>query len=64
MEKIIYNAIRCKRCNQIIESRTCHDFVVCRCGACAVDGGKDYLRRLFREQDCYEELSITEKEKR
>ncbi len=61
MEKIIYNAIRCKKCGQVIESRYRHELVYCRCRSCAVDGGKDYLRRLFQEKDCYEELSITEK---
>lgn len=61
MEKIIRNAIRCKKCGQIVESRYRHELVYCSCRACAVDGGKDYLRRLFVEKDCYEELSITEK---
>ena len=30
------------------------------CGAVAVDGGKDYLKRIGSEED-YEELSITKK---
>ena len=37
MPKIIRNAIRCKKCGDIIESKTLHDFRVCSCGACAVD---------------------------
>lgn len=45
MPKIIKNAIRCKKCRDIIESKTVHDFKFCSCGSCAVDGGHDYLRR-------------------
>ena len=56
--KIIKNAIRCKRCGDEIESTYRHQYVMCRCGACAVDGGHDYLRRGFTEShNDYEELS-------
>ena len=60
MARIIRNAVRCKKCVDIIESKTVHDFKVCSCGACAVDGGHDYLRRSFRDKDCYIDLSVTE----
>lgn len=60
MQKIIKNAIQCKLCGDIIESTDRHNYVECKCGACAVDGGHDYLRRSFKEKDCYIELSITE----
>ena len=60
MKKIIKNAIQCKLCGDIIESTDRHNYVECKCGACAVDGGHDYLRRTFKEQNCYIELSITE----
>ena len=52
---IVKNAIRCKHCNDVIESISVHDFIACSCGACAVDGGRDYLRRLGNPDD-YEEL--------
>lgn len=58
--KIIRNAIRCNLCGEEIESRHVHDFVTCRCGACSVDGGREYLRRCFRERDCYTDISVTE----
>ena len=58
--KIIRNAIRCNLCGDEIESTHCHDFVQCSCGACAVDGGHEYLRRCFRSRDCFTELSETE----
>lgn len=57
MTKIVKNAIQCKLCGEVIESKHVHDFVQCKCGACAVDGGHDYLRRCFRDKDCYIDLS-------
>ena len=57
MRKIIKNAIQCKLCGDIIESTDRHDYVECKCGACAVDGGHDYLRRSFKSKDCYLEHS-------
>ena len=57
--KITKNAIRCKLCGDVIESTYRHDYVECSCGACAVDGGYDYLRRCFVSPDCYEDLSET-----
>ena len=57
MPRIIRNAIRCKKCGDIIESKTVHDFKFCSCGSCAVDGG---LRRSGNLED-WEELSEVEK---
>ena len=59
MRKIIKNAIQCKLCGDIIESTYRHDYVQCKCGACAVDGGHDYFCRSCRNQDCYIDLSET-----
>lgn len=60
MTKIIKNAIQCKQCGEVIESVHRHDYKWCKCGMCAVDGGKEYLRRSFKEKGCYIELSVTE----
>ena len=60
MPRIIRNAIRCRKSGDIIESETVHDFRVCSCRACAVDGGHDYLRRCGNLED-WEELSKAEK---
>ena len=60
MRKIIKNAIQCKICEDIIESTYRHEYVQCSCGACSVDGGLDYLRRGFKDKDCYIDLSQTE----
>ena len=43
--EIVKNSIKCKKCGDEIESKTVHDFRFCKCGAVAVDGGHDYLRR-------------------
>lgn len=60
MYKIIRNAIRCTRCGSVIESEHVHDLKWCACNSCAVDGGKNYLRRGWRGEKCFEELSVTE----
>ena len=51
--KILRNAIQCKVCGEILESKNRHDFVPCKCWresngqkGCACDGGLDYLRWL------------------
>ena len=62
MRKIKRNAIKCNPCGDVIESRSCHDFVTCSCGECAVDGGLDYLRRMGDGGD-FEELAEYEEEK-
>jgi len=59
MKKIIVNKIKCKKCGDIIESVSVHDFKFCKCGAVAVDGGHEYLRRCGYLED-YEELSEVE----
>lgn len=56
MEKILVNKIKCKKCGDIIESRSIHDFVTCKCGAVSVDGGHNYIRRCGNLED-FEDLS-------
>ena len=38
------HGIRCKKCEDIIFSRTLHDCRSCTCGAIFIDGGFDYTR--------------------
>lgn len=57
MQKILVNKIKCKKCGDVIESKSRHDFKSCICGAVSVDGGLDYIRRCGEEDD-YEELSV------
>lgn len=46
------NAAECKKCGDVIESRSVHDWVSCKCGEIFVDGGLAYLRRGARNLDC------------
>lgn len=60
MDKILKNAVHCNLCDTTIESKHRHDFVLCKCGNIAVDGGKAYLRRVgkgIRIQNSYTDLS-------
>jgi len=45
MQKLKRNAVRCLKCNTVIESKHVHDFVWCECKAIFTDGGSDYIRR-------------------
>lgn len=56
MKKILCNKIKCKKCGDIIESKNRHDFVSCKCGSVAVDGGNSYLKRIGNREG-WEELS-------
>jgi hypothetical protein len=57
ISKIYSNKIKCNSCGDIIESKTVHDFKWCSCGKVAVDGGKEYLRRLAMSWDEFTDLS-------
>lgn len=59
-EEIISNKIKCKKCGDIIESKSTNDCKKCSCGTVAVDGGKDYLKRIVNEED-YEDISEIKK---
>lgn len=65
MTRIILNAIKCKQYRDVIESTYRHDFVTCSCGSCSVDGGHDYLRRVFKhsQEEDFIDLSETVEKK-
>lgn len=46
---ILENAVKCLLCKERIVSVHRHDFNYCGCGNVAVDGGHDYLRRVFSQ---------------
>ena len=59
MRKILRNRFKCNKCKDIIESKSRHDFVTCRCGAISCDGGHDYIRLGLKQgikDDDYEDL--------
>lgn len=62
--RLIRNAIRCKKCNEVIESKSVHHFVQCSCLAVAIDGGLEYNRIVGDERDFdqLQEWLITEKD--
>ena len=35
--------IKCLICGDIIESKSVHDLVYCKCESCHIDGGNEYL---------------------
>ncbi|MAN77462.1 MAG: hypothetical protein CML24_09795 [Rhizobiales bacterium] len=59
-QRIIRNSARCLACGDEIESTHRHDFVRCRCGKLAVDGGHAYLKRLYDPASRWQETSIEE----
>lgn len=66
MEKIITNMVLCNLCQDVITSKHRHDFVWCKCGNIAVDGGKEYRRRVGKgiSDKTYQDLSIVEEIKK
>lgn len=44
MRRVIVNKVRCKKCNDLIESKHEHDYQLCSCGSIFIDGGNDYQR--------------------
>jgi len=43
--RITRNAIECGKCGDVIESKHQHDYRMCRCQGCSVDGGLERLNR-------------------
>jgi hypothetical protein len=64
MQKIIKNMAKCKKCGETIESKHRHDFVWCKCESIAVDGGKDYLKRVGDIENIIELSEMTEETKK
>ena len=52
--KILVNQIKCLECGDTPYSAHRHDFKYCKCGAVAVDGGMDYLRRVGELSSIYD----------
>lgn len=46
--KIFENKIKCNHCGDILISEHVYDFKTCSCGTVSIDGGKEYLKRLFK----------------
>ena len=59
MKIIKKNAAKCNKCGDIIESTHRHDFKWCSCRTVAVDGGLEYIKRCFKSEGDYTDLSET-----
>lgn len=59
------NAIKCPVCEDVVYSRSRHDFRSCRCRGVSIDGGFDYIRLAWdaKRVPCPEpfELELPEK---
>ena len=64
-EKQYHNRAKCLKCGDIIESKSIHDFVSCKCGEIFVDGGQEYFRAGAKDtknfQPMYDEITINNK---
>ena len=57
---LLRNSIKCNHCNDEIESKHVHDFVTCKCGKVAVDGGLNYSKTMFTSLSDFTNTSITD----
>jgi hypothetical protein len=55
---IISNQVECLKCGDRPFSAHRHAFVTCECGAVSVDGGMEYLRRVYDNREDYKDISI------
>lgn len=55
---LIANMAQCERCDSVVESTHRWDYVACACGDIAVDGGRDYYRRVTADGARYRDLNI------
>jgi hypothetical protein len=58
-KKLVFNAVQCAQCDDVVVSTHRHDFRYCKCGAIAVDGGLEYTRRIG---DIYNAKDLSEYE--
>lgn len=55
---ILENAAECLSCNTYIRSNNRHDFVECKCGNVAVDGGSWYAKRVTKDNAQFQNIII------
>lgn len=61
-EVVVTNKCQCRKCGDIIESKSCHSFVSCKCGAIFTDGGTSYIRRGAKDINDIIDMSETYEE--
>ena len=63
MERIISNKIQCNHYGEIIESKSIHSFVTCKCGTWIVDGGHCHFNRSYFNSPEEDFIELREVEK-
>ena len=58
MKTLFYNSIYCKLCDDNIQSYHVHDYKHCKCGNAMVDGGLEYSRYGWGEDDSIIDFSM------
>lgn len=51
MKTLFYNAVHCNLCDDNIQSYYRHDYKHCKCGNAMVDGGLEYARWSWKEEN-------------
>ena len=54
VKRIIRNAVQCKKCGDIIESKKRVGVVRCSCKSVGIEGGYHYLKRFGAKEDIIE----------
>ena len=55
---MIKTALYCRKCEDVIISRTRHDFNRCKCLDVAIDGGHEYMRVCYETDADYQVIDI------
>jgi len=58
MKTLFYNAVHCNLCGDNIQSYYGHDYKHCSCGNAMVDGGLNYARWGWREENSVIDFSM------
>lgn len=58
MKTLFYNSIHCNLCGDNIQSYYTHDYKHCSCGNAMVDGGLNYARYGWREENSIIDFSM------
>lgn len=58
MKTLFYNAVYCNLCDETIQSYNRHDYKHCKCNNAMVDGGLEYQRWGWSEEDSVIDFSM------
>lgn len=59
MRQLVYNAVRCLECDELLVSYSVHDYKTCKCpNSAMVDGGTDYGRYGAMDMSKIEKIDV------